>query len=118
MSAQEALHRMVGESAAKPCAPESHVIKGMSIPGVRHWIWRLLGASQFYDGLIAILAATGGVAASQKLIIDGWHVAGWLVAISAFGVCGLSILRAIVTYRLQAQKDSLHELEGCLMTIH
>jgi hypothetical protein len=90
----------------------------MSIPRVKHRIWRLLSASQFYDALIAMLAATGGVAASQKLIVDGWRVAGWLVAISAFGVCALSILRAIVTYRQQAKKDSLHELEGCLMTIH
>lgn len=64
-----------------------------------------------------MLAATGGVAASQKLIVDGWRVAGWLVAISAFGVCALSLLRAIVTYRQQLKKDSLHELEGCLMTI-
>lgn len=90
----------------------------MSIARVRHWIWRLLSASQFYDALIAILAATSGVAASQKLIVDGWRVVGWLVAISAFGVCTLSILRAIINYRQQARRDSLHELEGCLMTLH
>jgi hypothetical protein len=91
----------------------------MSIPRVRHWIWRLLSASQFYDALIATFAATGGIVASQKLIVvDGWRVAGWLVAISAFGVCALSILRAVVTYRQQAKRESLHELEGCLMTIH
>jgi hypothetical protein len=65
-----------------------------------------------------MLAATAGVVASQKLIVDGWRVAGWLVATSAFGVCALSILRAVVTYRQQARKESLHELEGCLMTIH
>lgn len=90
----------------------------MSIPRVRHWAWRILTAGQFYDGLIAIFAATAGVVASQKLVVDGWRVAGWLVATSAFGVCTLSILRAIVTYRQQTKRESLHELEGCLMTIH
>lgn len=90
----------------------------MSIPRVKHWAWRILTSGQFYDALIAIFAATAGVVASQKLLVDGWRVAGWLVAVSAFGVCALSILRAIVIYRQQAKKDSLHELEGCLMVIH
>lgn len=118
MNAQEALHRMVGESAAQTMRARVFCHQGMSIPRVRHWVWRLLGSSQFYDALIAMVAATGGVAASQKLIVDGWRVAGWLVAISAFGVCALSILRASVTYRQQAKRESLHELEGCLMIIH
>lgn len=90
----------------------------MSIPRVKHWAWRILTAGQFYDALIAISAMAGGFVASQKLIVDGWRAAGRLVATSAFSVCVLSILRAIVVYRHEAKKESLHELEGCLMIIH
>lgn len=90
----------------------------MSIPRVKHWASRILTSGQFYDALIAIFAMAGGSVASQKLIVDGWRVAGWLVAVSAFVVCALSILRAIVAYRYESKKRSLHELEGCLMIIH
>ena len=36
----------------------------MPIPRVKHWVWRLLTAGQFYDALIALLAAAAGVVAS------------------------------------------------------
>jgi hypothetical protein len=90
----------------------------MPIPRVEHWVWRLLTAGQFYDAFIAVVALTGGAVTSHKFILDGWHGSGQLVALSAFGVCALSILRAVVTYRQQAKRESLLDLEGCLMIIH
>jgi hypothetical protein len=90
----------------------------MPIPVPGHWLRRLAAASQVYDALIAVAAFGAGAAAVFRLVADGYVGLAWFVGGCAFAVCVLSIVRAILSFRTQSTRESLHELQGCLMTLH
>jgi hypothetical protein len=90
----------------------------MPIPVPGHWFRRLAAASQVYDALIALAALGAGAAGVFRLVADGYVGLAWLVGGCALAVCALSVVRAILSYRTQAARESLHELQGCLMTLH
>ncbi len=91
----------------------------MPIPrGNESWLWRILGATQFYDALIAAAALIAGGVSTYKFYVERWFKTAWVSAIGVGAVCALTIVRAALTYRREARKQSLHELQGCLVTLH
>lgn len=78
----------------------------------------MLRATQFYDGLIALFTFVAASVGAYKFFVDQWPRAGLLVSVSAGSVCLLAIVRATLAFRIEAKKTSLHELQGCLLTIH
>lgn len=91
----------------------------MPIPrGDESWFWRILGATQLYDALIAGAALMAGSVGTYKLFVDQWYKTALLSAIGLVAVCVFTIVRAALTYRREVKKQSLHELQGCLVTLH
>jgi hypothetical protein len=90
----------------------------MSIPVREHWLRTILQASQTWDILIALTALVAGTTGMASLAAAGRTGAAALAAACALITCGLTITRAGVAWAKQVKRESLHELRGCLMTLH
>lgn len=75
---------------------------------------RIASAIQFYDILVALAAFVVGSAGTYKLYVDEWYGAALAAAAGSVVVCVASVVRAVLTYKREAKKQSLHELYGCL----
>jgi hypothetical protein len=90
----------------------------MAIPVRESWLRTIAYTSQVYDVLIALTALAAGTTGVVSLLSAGRVGAAWLAASCAVLTCVLTVTRAGVTWARQARRESLHELRGCLMTLH
>jgi hypothetical protein len=90
----------------------------MAIPVRESWLRTVIQTSQTWDVLIALTALVAGTTGVSSLAAAGRHRAAWLAAGCAVVTCALTVTRAAVTWARQARRESLHELRGCLMTLH
>ena len=90
----------------------------MAIPVRESWLRTVLQTSQTWDVLIALTALVAGTTGVTGLAAAGRRSAAWLAAGCAVLTCALTVARAGVTWARQARRESLHELRGCLMTLH
>jgi hypothetical protein len=90
----------------------------MTIPVRERWWRTLVHTSQVYDVLIALTALAAGTTGVTSLIAAGRRGAALVAAGCAVITCALTVARAAVMWARQARRESLHELRGCLMTLH
>ncbi|BCS30820.1 hypothetical protein TBR22_A00200 [Luteitalea sp. TBR-22] len=90
----------------------------MPIPVRASWTRTILQASQTWDILIACTALLAGTTGVAGLAAAGRTQAAWLAATCALLSCALTITRAGVAWTRDARRESIHELRGCLMTLH
>ena len=90
----------------------------MTIPVRESWLRTVAQTSQVYDVLIALTALAAGTTGVTSLLAAGRRGAAWLAAGCAVATCALTVARAGATWSKQARRESLHELRGCLMTLH
>jgi hypothetical protein len=90
----------------------------MAIPVRDTWLRTILQASQTWDVLIALTALVAGTTGVSSLAMAGRVGAAWLAGLCAVTTCALTITRAGVAWAKQSRRESLHELRGCLMTLH
>ncbi|MGV3519081.1 GAF domain-containing protein [Luteitalea sp.] len=90
----------------------------MAIPVRERWLRRAIHASQTWDVLIALTALVAGTTGVATLAESGRSGAAWIAGSCAVLTCVFTITRAVVAWTKQARRESLHELRGCLMTLH
>jgi hypothetical protein len=56
--------------------------------------------------------------AVPKLVQDGRADAAWITLSAAGVICVSSVLSAVATLQHKRKKASIHDLEGCLLTLH
>ena len=89
----------------------------MSIPRKRHWFRRLLEDQLLYEiiiGIAAFVVAIWESAASTTK--DPFEKR--VISICAIVILAVTILKYVVAWRKSSEKESPHELAGCLHTLH
>jgi hypothetical protein len=90
----------------------------MPIPAPpRGWRW-LFTQTPTYQILIALFAAPIGVSSAVNYWNQGRGSLAVLVALGTAGVLGFTVMQHTVGLASARKKDSMHELEGCLYTLH
>jgi hypothetical protein len=90
----------------------------MPIPSPpRGWRW-ILAQTGTYGILIAGCASIIGVSSALNYWNQGRVWLATLVAIGTFGVLAFTVIQHVVGLASARKKDSMHELEGCLYTLH
>jgi hypothetical protein len=90
----------------------------MPIPGPpRGWRWALEQTST-YGILIAVFAPFIGVPSAVNYWNQQRHALAVLVSVGIMGVMAFTLIQHSVGLRAARKKDSMHELEGCLHTLH
>jgi hypothetical protein len=83
----------------------------VGIPRQVHWIRRCLAEPAAYDVVIAAFAGAGAVYVA-------WVKGDWITGFLAAVICLVSIRKAWVSIFKNFSQKSIHELEGCLNTLH
>jgi hypothetical protein len=89
----------------------------MSIPRKRSFVKRLLTEETPYEVLIALAALGAGI---YEIALDekkGTSERIWL-SVGAIIVFVFTVLKNMVIWKKSSKKESTHELEGCLHTLH
>src|SRR4029453_643524 len=82
--------------------------------GVR-WI---LAQTVTYDFLIAMFASAIGISSALNYLSQGKGALGFLVLFATLGVVIATGLKHGIALAAARKKESTHELEGCLYTLH
>lgn len=90
----------------------------MGIPRPRKGIRWLFSQASTLDILSAVFACIIGINSALNYASQGRTGAAWTVAIATVAVCVLSVVKNGMGLAAARKKDSLHELEGCLYTLH
>jgi hypothetical protein len=90
----------------------------MPIPRARKRLRWLLAQTATYDLLIALFAAVVGASSVVNYLSQGRRVLAVLVGIGTVGVLIFTSVKQGVGLIAARNKDSIHELEGCLLTLH
>lgn len=89
------------------------------IPGPKNIIRRILEVPYSYEIGVACFVVLAGIANSIRSFDPtkrGWIGGLWIT--SAVGVAVLSVAKAIVQWRQHQEKQSTHELAGCLYVLY
>lgn len=89
----------------------------MTISGPESGWEKLWKTTAVYDLGAAIVAAGGLAAGGGRFLSTGERFWGWVMMALALFALTVHALKARRTYRDQLEKDSIHELRGCLMTL-
>lgn len=92
-----------------------------TIPAPKTRIDRVLTALPLYDILIALFVLIGGIVAGLLLLQGPGHlriVGGGVSIVAAIAIAVFNIIKASLQWRQKNVKESPHELEGCLYTLH
>ena len=90
----------------------------MPIPAPpRGWRW-VFTQTPTYGILIALCTAPIGVSSAVTYWTQGRPWLALLVALATIGVLSFTVIQHGVGLRAARKKDSMHELEGCLYTLH
>jgi len=81
------------------------------------WRW-VLGQTGTYGILIALSASAIGVSAALNFWNQGRVSLAALVSLGTVGVLLFTVVQHLVGLAAARKKDSMHELEGCLYTLH
>lgn len=82
--------------------------------GVRWW----LEQPPLYDIVVALLAAVIGFSSAANYAAQGRHTIAALVGIATVGILAANAVKQIIGIAGARKKESVHELEGCLYTLH
>jgi hypothetical protein len=86
------------------------------IPRPTSFIKRLWQTTTVWEIIVTIAACFGGVVAATKSTSLDFHTATALCVAIVIGVC--TIIKIVIAYRQNVAKESVHELSGCLHTLH
>jgi hypothetical protein len=90
----------------------------MPIPGPQKgWRWAL-GQTGTYGILIALSASAIGFSSALNFLNQGRRALAAFVTLGTVGVLFLTVVQNLVGLAAARKKDSMHELEGCLYTLH
>ena len=81
------------------------------------WRWAL-GQPSTYGILIAAFAAPIGISSAINFVSQGRAWLALMVATGTVGVLAFTVIQHIVGLKAARKKNSIHELEGCLNTLH
>ena len=84
-------------------------------PGGVRW---LLAQTGTYDVLIGVFASAVGFSSAWIYASQGRHVLAFLVGSGTVGVLFFTLIKQAVGLGAARKKESTHELEGCLHTLH
>jgi hypothetical protein len=90
----------------------------MAIPRQKKGLRWLLAQTGTYDLLIAGFACVIGITSAVNYSAQGKQVAALLAGGGTIGVLVFTAVKQIVGLRAARHKESTHELEGCLFTLH
>lgn len=88
------------------------------IPKPKRLIWRVLGQTQIWEFFVAIAVPIGGITSGNKYLRDGETFAALAVFAGTVIIFVGTVAKIYVTWRQHRIKESTHELEGCLHTLH
>ncbi len=95
-----------------------HSGPAMSIPRGPKGVRWFFGQTATYDILIAVFAAVIGFTSVANYMAQGKETLAVAVAVGTLGVLIFTGLKQGVGLVAARKKDSIHELEGCLFTLH
>lgn len=90
----------------------------MAIPPLNRGIRWLFSETPTYDIGLALFTAIVGLSSSANYFLQGRDWLGWALALATLGALSLGVGKGIVGLRAAGKKTSLHDLEGCLYTLH
>jgi hypothetical protein len=90
----------------------------MAIPRPRKGLRWLFVQTQTYDILIAIFAAIVGFPSVVTYAAQGRRGIALAVALGTIGVLAITAVKQLVGLAAARRKESTHELDGCLYTLH
>jgi hypothetical protein len=90
----------------------------MPIPRAQKGVRWLLAQTATYDILIAMFAAAVGFSSVANYLSQGKRTLAVIVAVGSIGVLVVTAVKQTVGLVAARKKDSIHELEGCLFTLH
>src|SRR5688500_7415662 len=90
----------------------------MAIPRPRSGLWWLLSQASTYQILAALFASAIGIASAFNYWTQQRHGLAWLAGIGTALVVVFTVAGHGLALMAARKKDSLHELEGCLYTLH
>ena len=90
----------------------------MAIPRQRKGIGWLFAQTTTYDILIAASASVIGFSAAANYASQGRRRTALLVGLATIAVLALSVVKNGLGLAQARKRDSVHELEGCLHTLH
>lgn len=79
---------------------------------------RLLNRTFAYDFLVSLFVCLGGIANAMRAFKACERVPGWLWVSTAVGGLLFSLARIYILYRESAERESVHELLGCLHVLY
>jgi hypothetical protein len=95
-----------------------HSSNRMPIPRPPKGVRWILGQTATYDVLIALFASVIGLSSAANYISQGNRRLALLVGLGTFGVLVFTAIKQGAGLAAARKKDSTHELEGCLYTLH
>jgi hypothetical protein len=90
----------------------------MPIPRPPQGLRWIVRQTATYDILITVFASAIGFSSAYNYAEQGQRSLALLVGLGAVGVFGFAVLKHSVGLAAARNRDSTHELEGCLYTLH
>jgi hypothetical protein len=91
----------------------------VAIPTPDESSWRALTRqTPAYDILVAIFVAFVGYLQTYRFIVDGWRWVGLAFGCLTTLICIVNVAKGVALLRERRRTKSVHELEGCLETLH
>jgi len=90
----------------------------MPIPRPPRGIRWILGQTATYDILIALFASVIGFSSAWNYFSSGKTFLAFVASLGTVGVLAFAVARQGIGLATARKKESSHELEGCLYTVH
>jgi len=77
----------------------------------------MLSTPSYYDLGIAVFVAVAGLLAATRVHADGWLTAAYILGGTTLTVFAFTVAKTLLQIRASADRESLHDLAGCLHTL-